>query len=314
MNESGIHAGASVVVGIDAGGTRIRARLADAATGAVLAEGTGGPGNALSVGHAELVRNLAQALRGAVPHGRGGGVVAVVAGFAGGGPGGGVEKAGSALAEALGRVGAAPGRAEVLGDADIAFASGPGTPADGLVLIAGTGAAGARVERRRAVRTVDGDGWLLGDAGSGFWLGREALRAVLRSLDGRGPATALAGPVGEVCGGLTKEAVVGYGFGGHPVRLAALSPLVVDAERAGDEVARELLDRAATELASTVRALTPRPGEPLVVTGGLIGPGGPLLPRLAERVRDLGLVPAPVPDGVAGAVALARLLRRPRAS
>ncbi|MEU9866198.1 BadF/BadG/BcrA/BcrD ATPase family protein [Streptomyces sp. NPDC047971] len=195
-----------------------------------------------------------------------------------------------------------------MGDADIAFASGPGAPADGLVLIAGTGAAAARVERRRAVRAVDGDGWLLGDAGSGFWLGREALRAVLRSLDGRGPATALTGPVGEVCGGWTKEHVVGYGFGAHPVRLAALSPLVVDAERAGDEVARVLLDRAADELAATVAALAPRPGEPLVSTGGLIGPGGPLLARFAERVGVLGLAPSPVPDGVAGAVALARLV------
>ncbi|MFB7375665.1 N-acetylglucosamine kinase [Streptomyces sp. NPDC056222] len=306
MNESGIQ---MCVLGIDAGGTRSRARLADAATGAVLAEGTGGPGNALSVPHADLVRNLTGALRGAVPRDRAGALVSVVAGFAGGGPGGGVEKARSALAAALAEAGASPARVEVMGDADIAFASGPGTPADGLVLIAGTGAAGARVERRRAVRAVDGDGWLLGDAGSGFWLGREALRAVLRSLDGRGPATALAGPVGEVCGGLTKERVVGYGFGGHPVRLAALSPLVVDAERAGDEVARSLLDRAADELAATVGALTPRPGEPLVSTGGLIGPGGPLLPRLAERVGALGLVPSPVPDGVAGAVALARLPR-----
>ncbi|MEU7110141.1 BadF/BadG/BcrA/BcrD ATPase family protein [Streptomyces sp. NPDC046182] len=304
MNESGIQ---SCVLGIDAGGTRIRARLADAATGAVLGEGVGGPGNALSVAPADLVRNLAQALRGAVPHDRAGAVVTVVAGFAGGGPGGGVANARGALGEALGRVGACPARIEVLGDADIAFAAGPGTPADGLVLIAGTGAAAARVEGRRAGRAVDGDGWLLGDAGSGFWLGREALRAVLRSLDGRGPATSLAGSVGEVCGGLTKEAVVGYGFGGHPVRLAALSPLVVEAEEAGDEVACSLLDGAAAELASTVGALAPRPGEPLVVTGGLIGPAGPLLPRLAERVGAWGLAPSPVPDGVPGAVALARL-------
>ncbi|MFE5965187.1 N-acetylglucosamine kinase [Streptomyces sp. NPDC056463] len=304
MNESGIQ---PCVLGIDAGGTRTRARLADAATGAVLGEGVGGAGNALSVASGELVRNLVRALRGAVSGGRSGAVVSVVAGFAGGGPGGGAEKAGSALAAALSGVGAAPARVEVVGDADIAFASGPGVPADGLVLIAGTGAAAARMERRRAVRAADGDGWLLGDAGSGFWLGREALRAVLRSLDGRGPATNLAGAVGEVCGGLTKEAVVGYGFTGHPVRLAALSPLVVEAERTGDEVAGALLDRAAEELAATVGALAPCPGEPLVVTGGLLGPGGPLLPRFAERVGAAGLVPSPVPDGLAGAVALARL-------
>ncbi|KKZ73335.1 BadF/BadG/BcrA/BcrD ATPase family protein, partial [Streptomyces showdoensis] len=193
------------------------------------------------------------------------------------------------------------------GDADVAFAGGEGTPADGLVLIAGTGAAAARVAGRRAIRAADGDGWLLGDAGSGFWLGREALRAVLRSLDGRGPSTALTGPVGALCGGLAKEDVVRYAYGAEPVRLAALSPVVVEAAGAGDEVASALLDRAADELCATVAALGPRPGEPLVVTGGLLGPGGPLLERLRARVSALGLTPDPVRDGLAGAVALARL-------
>ncbi len=299
------------MIGIDAGGTRTRARLAEAATGRTLGEGTGGPGNALSVPADALVRHLAEALRGALsgspPPGGAGAVAAVVAGFAGGGPGGGGERAEGALAAALAEVGAGPARTEVRGDAEVAFAAGPGAPADGLVLIAGTGAAGARVADRRLVCAVDGDGWLLGDAGSGFWLGREALRAVLRALDGRGPRTALAAPVAELCGGLSKERVVGFAYAAHPVRLAGLSPLVVAAAGAGDAVAGRLLDRAADELAATVGALEPRPGEPLVVTGGLLAPGGPLLPRLADRVRASGLVPSSVPDGLAGAVSLARL-------
>ncbi|MFD5325938.1 N-acetylglucosamine kinase [Streptomyces sp. NPDC127092] len=303
MNESRIQR----VVGVDAGGTRTRARLAEAATGRTLGEGTGGPGNALSVPADALVRHLSEALRGAVPPGGGGAVAAVVAGFAGGGPGGGKERAAAALAAALAEVGAAPARVEVRGDAEVAFAAGPGTPADGLVLIAGTGAAGARIADRRMVRAVDGDGWLLGDAGSGFWLGREVLRAVLRALDGRGPATALADPVEELCGGLAKERVVGFAYAAHPVRLAELSPLVVAAADAGDAVAGRLLDRAADELAASVGALEPRPGESLVVTGGLLAPGGPLLERLSARVRAAGLVPSSVPDGLAGAVSLARL-------
>ncbi|MFJ9813066.1 N-acetylglucosamine kinase [Streptomyces sp. NPDC101158] len=297
------------VIGIDAGGTRTRARLADAATGRTLGEGTGGPGNALSVPPDTLARHLAEALRGAVRSGGGGAeAVAVVAGFAGGGPGGGRDRALAALGAALVEIGASPERIEVHGDADVAFAAGPGTPADGLVLIAGTGAAGARVAGRRAVRAVDGDGWLLGDAGSGFWLGREALRAVLRALDGRGPATALAVPVEALCGGLTREHVVRYAYAGHPVRLAELSPLVVEAAAGGDAPAAALLDRAGDELAATVRALNPIPGEPLVVTGGLLAPGGPLLDRLVARVAPLGLEPAAVPDGLSGAVSLARLL------
>lgn len=47
-----------------------------------------------------------------------------------------------------------------------------------------------------------------------------------------------------------------------------------------------------------------------MITGGLIGPEGPLAERLAERVGPMGLRVAAVRDGAAGAVALARLLTR----
>ena len=67
-------------------------------------------------------------------------------------------------------------------DLEVAFAGG--TPAsDGAVLVAGTGAAAGSLTDHRLTRTADGHGWLLGDDGSGFWLGREAVRATLRTLD-----------------------------------------------------------------------------------------------------------------------------------
>jgi len=61
---------------------------------------------------------------------------------------------------------------------------------NGVMVASGTGvvtlAAGPT-----GVARVDGWGNQLGDDGSGFWIGREGLRAVLRAYDGRGPATAL---------------------------------------------------------------------------------------------------------------------------
>ncbi|MEU3184223.1 BadF/BadG/BcrA/BcrD ATPase family protein [Streptomyces sp. NPDC006923] len=312
------------MIGVDAGGTRLRAYLADG-TGRVLGSGTGGPGNALSVGRADLTRHLAHALDAAVPADLRGLVVAAAGGFAGAaedaGPGWGRRLAALCLAEALALTGM-PGVASVVyGDVDVAFASAPGAPADGLVLVAGTGAAAGRVVDRRCVRTSDGGGWLLGDSGSGFWLGHMALRAVLRALDERGPWTSLADTVPAHCvpghmsprapwpeRGRLKEQLVGWAHSGPPVALALLSPLVVTAAEAGDGVARSLLDEAAAELAATVAALAPRRGEPLVVTGGLVGPEGPLLDRLTERTRGTGLRITAVRDGGAGAVALARLL------
>lgn len=56
------------------------------------------------------------------------------------------------------------------------------------MLVAGTGAIAAEVRDLRLDRVADGHGWLLGDAGSGFWLGREAVRGLLADLDaGRAP-------------------------------------------------------------------------------------------------------------------------------
>ncbi|WP_338695333.1 BadF/BadG/BcrA/BcrD ATPase family protein [Streptomyces sp. Q6] len=245
-------------------------------------------------------------------------VAAVVGGFAGGGGSGSpVERS---LAEALRGLGieAATG---VYGDAEVACASGPGAPADGLVLIAGTGATAARVAGRRTVRVADGDGWLLGDAGSGFWLGRQALRCALRAVDGReewGPLVTLV--LDRVVPGRAdpslgwdgrhrlKQEVAGWAYTRRPLVLAELSPLVVAAALRGDARASGLLDEAARRLTDTVRALEPVPGEPLIVTGGLVGPDGPLLERLRGGVASLGLSCAAVADGTAGAVALARLL------
>jgi N-acetylglucosamine kinase-like BadF-type ATPase len=326
----------SLVIGIDAGGTRTRAALAEAAAdGAVLAEGSGGPGNALSVPREDLIRHLTDAIGAAVLHlgpAERSAVRAVVGGFSGAatdsGPHAGRELAVSCLRSALAAHDIPAGvidAVEVVDDLETAFAAAPGSPPDGLVQIAGTGAVAGRVANHRRTALADGDGWLLGDAGSGFWLGREVMSAALRALDGRGPWTSLVEsvsahylgapggpylaverPGGAECMRL-RNAVVPRAYAEPPVRLARLSPLAVAAEAAGDEVATALLDDAADELAATVSALDPREGEVLVVTGGLLGPSGPLLGRLAARAETLGLRVVPIPDGGAGAVALARL-------
>ncbi len=64
----------------------------------------------------------------------------------------------------------------------------------GVVVAAGTGAVTMALGESELVR-VDGWGHLLGDAGSGFWIGRAALEMVMRAHDGRGPATMLTGLV-----------------------------------------------------------------------------------------------------------------------
>ncbi|MFI0510080.1 N-acetylglucosamine kinase [Streptomyces sp. WSLK1-5] len=345
--------GRDLVIGLDAGGTRTRAVLATADDGRVLGESTGGPGNAMTVPVPQLTDHLAEALDRVVPRAARARVVAVTGGFAGAtaacedDPGTG--RARTALTGALRRLGIPAGRVGVCSDIEAAFAAAPGTPSDGLALVAGTGAVAMRVTGRHATTTVDGDGWLLGDEGSGFWIGRSAVRAALRMADGRGRPTVLAGWVGRTLGlpvdVLPKGGIPSYDRGGAvppggtpphptgvpgwerarredfrrhllpavmadpPIRLARFAPLVAEAAAERDAVALEILDEAADHLLTAVRALEPRPGERIVATGGLLGPDGPLTNPLSERLGAHGLSLDWVADGRPGAVALARLAR-----
>ncbi|MFD8425340.1 N-acetylglucosamine kinase [Streptomyces sp. NPDC059466] len=366
-----------LVVGLDAGGTRTRAVAASAETGRIVGEAAAGAGNALTVPLSQLTDHLVEAIGRSVPERVRGCVVAVVGGFAGSvGAAGAGEFADrepgrlnalAALAEALRRLGIAPRTVGVSSDIEAAFASAPGTPADGLALVAGTGAAAVRITGRRCTATADGDGWLLGDEGSGFWIGRSAVRAALRMADGRGGPTTLARAVGlalglpadvlkgadgaegargagrtggpeetggagaiegpEATGGPERaarvEAAAARWSGARreayrmrllptvmaqpPIMLARLAPLVAEAARDKDPVAEAILREAVDHLTAAVRALGPRPGERIVVTGGLLGPDGPLAAPLTGRLADLGLTVDRVADGCRGAVALARL-------
>lgn len=323
------------VVGLDAGGTRTRAVLAPVGGGEPEGEGVSGPGNALTVPGAQLVEHLVEALARAVPEERRGRVVAVAGGFAGASrtapdePG--RVKAYAALTVALSRLGIGTGPVEIHGDIEVAFAAASGCPADGLALVAGTGAVAGRIDGRACTETVAGDGWLLGDDGGGFWIGREAVRVALRMADGRGAPTALGASVGRASGVpediLPPDAPGPYdveswtrarreAYRMHllpaamdrpPVRLADLAPLAAEAARHRDPVAEGILATAADHLTDTVRALAPRSGERIVATGSLLGPDGPLTDLLTARLGPLGLTLDWVRDGCRGAVALARL-------
>ncbi|ACZ84875.1 N-acetylglucosamine kinase [Streptosporangium roseum] len=162
------------VLGLDVGGTSSRALLLDA-SGRRIGYGRAPGGNPAAHGTGTAAANIRQALEPALLGVDPAEVVGAVVGMAGVG----------ALDRAVfDRMWASAGLRcvpAVTGDLGVAFAAGTAEPR-GTVLIAGTGAIAARIEDGEPVAVSDGLGWLLGDQGSGFWLGREAARAAVRGL------------------------------------------------------------------------------------------------------------------------------------
>jgi N-acetylglucosamine kinase-like BadF-type ATPase len=183
-------------------------------------------------------------------------------------------------------------------DLEVAFAAGTPEP-DGAVLVAGTGATAGAVSGRRLTRTADGHGWLLGDDGSGFWLGREAVRAALRTLDAGEPPGLLASAVFHALdatdpadgrGGeevlpardgrpadRRRDLVIQAVHSRPGVRLSALAPLVSAAYRDGDPEARSIVERAAAALVATLgRVRSGTEATPIVLAGSLTGDASPV--------------------------------------
>ncbi|MEU8185490.1 BadF/BadG/BcrA/BcrD ATPase family protein [Micromonospora sp. NPDC049044] len=273
----------TVVVGLDVGGTSTRATALTLA-GERLGTGRAGGGNPTSHGAERAAAELLTALREALADVDPARVVAGTIGLAG---------AGRLLADPAGR--AAFDRAwhdaglrcpyAVHGDALVAYASGTAEP-DGTVLIAGTGAITAQVVDLRLDRIADGHGWLLGDAGSGFWLGREAVRRLLADLDAaRTPGTLTTAVLTALTGSAevasrprdTVDATIQAVTRRPPIELARLAPLVVTAAVDGEPVATSLIAEAAGHLAESVSRIRPAGARtPLVLGGGLLTGDTPL--------------------------------------
>lgn len=180
----------------------------------------------------------------------------------------------------------------------------------GVVLAVGTGVVSLAVTSRGAAK-VDGWGSLLGDAGSGYWIGRAGLDAALRSYDGRGDATVLAALAAEAFGPLDELYMRLQGDDRRVSRIASFARPVVESAETGDVVAAGIVAAAAGELAHSAAAALGRAGHAsgddlrLSAVGGLVRGSaylrGALVAALAERGRGEGLsapLGAPI-DGVA---------------
>lgn len=286
--------------GVDAGASRTVAVVGT--TGDTVAgRGEAGPGALLQYGADAAARTIAEAIdtarRDAKINGAAARLVVGATGTA-------RDAERRALIDALRATGIAQG-VEVTTDAAIALEAAFG-PGPGIVLIAGTGSIAYGRDEAGSVHRTGGVGWRFGDEGSGYWLGREAVAAVLRAADGRGQPTALSAaiPCDAESMARLRDATVR--------EVAALASHVTTAAREGDAIARELVERAAEYLSEHVRALaTHFPTTdplPVALAGGLHRNGSPIRHAVAERLQQFDpscAVSPDVPDAAAGALRLA---------
>jgi glucosamine kinase len=283
----------SLVLGLDIGGSRTRARLSS--DGVVVGEAEGASASLTAAGASAAGAVLAEVV-GALGGRSVAGLAAAVAGAAG------CDTAASRARMRELLLPLLPGaRVEVVHDARLVLAAA-GLSA-GVVLIAGTGSVAWGSTAAGAEERAGGWGHLLGDDGSGYWVAREAARRALAERDRGEPPGSLARALLAATGCEDPlDLTVWYHADRTPERWAVLSHAALAADPT-------LVAATAEQLAALASAVAERldlPG-PVVLAGGmLLGE-----PDLERAVRSaLGALPAVRAERapVEGAVALAERL------
>jgi len=169
-----------------------------------------------------------------------------------------------------------------------AFGYGPG-----VLLVVGTGSmAWGQDPEGREVR-VGGWGTLLGDEGSGYWFGLQALKAVVRAADGRGPITTLTDTILKGLHLRSPHALIPWTASATKGEIASLSPLLLEAGVAGDPAAAEILEEGLEALLGhlqVVRSRWPHAGGaiPMALVGGVVDASAPFRRRLEALVEGVG--------------------------
>ncbi|MBZ6078508.1 N-acetylglucosamine kinase [Microvirga puerhi] len=291
-------------LGIDAGGTATRWRLVDR-TGTCVAQGSVEPltGHLFSSAAEERAERIIQELAHAVTAtGKPAGIVAGITGLTRETP------AEATMRNILaGAFEIPPAKIFVAEDMWIAYLSYFAL-GEGILVYSGTGSIGYYLSPEKQVIRVGGRGNLIDDGGSGFWIAREALKAILRKEEespGEGWTSPLGKSLAKALGGTEWDVVRAFVYGGDRGRIGLLARAVADAAQADDFLSLNILRDAGKELARLANSLTKRIGpRPIALVGG----GTRLHSIIAAAFREELRIPVDViSNDVDAAMTAARL-------
>ena len=287
------------VLGIDGGGTKTVCVLADS-DGKVIGHGSGGTTNPNLVSTPEINETLQKAILEAIQNLSELQIEAVCAGIAGVGAS---EEKQIEVSNVIRQILSTPPfchvlserfnpslNIEVVSDAVIALVAGAGMR-HGIVAISGTGAVvyGETVKGQKI--KVGGWGHLL-DEGSGYEIGRIALKEVLEAYDVSGKTTLLAQKILNAWNLSSVRDIVNhiYQEATKPTDIANLAKIVNSAASAGDESSKDILRKAANDLYFNISVATKqidfgKEGAALVLSGGVLSNVEIVREIIIEKVR-----------------------------
>ncbi|MGQ9818955.1 MAG: N-acetylglucosamine kinase [Candidatus Kapaibacteriales bacterium] len=177
----------------------------------------------------------------------------------------------------------------ITSDAEIAV-EGAFKGGNGIVLIVGTGSiAIGKIGKGKFIR-CGGWGIELDDEGSGAWIGREGLTAVVRALDGRGKATQLTEKLADFNPliDINNPRTIVRAYAEKTFEYQMLTPTVMRCAELGDEVCLDIIQRSTIHLLELLNALYPafnQKNVPVALLGGIVESKS-LLGRMLEELID----------------------------
>lgn len=273
-------------LGVDGGGTKTSVALINDA-GKTVATSEDGPSNPLRVGVETAVANIAAAVNKACDAGglSRDDIVAATLGLAG------VRRRdirervreSFAMRFRLRKI-------DITTDAEIAlYATTLGLP--GLAVIAGTGSICIGVNDAGEKFIAGGWGPIAGDEGGGRGIAGEALHAVAKASDGRGPQTNLSERAAEYFRASSPENLIGaiYAPKMDNSRISGFAKEVVETALDGDKIAREIIADAGRELGTAAVAVLKKLGlqkrkVPIGCVGGVFNAGRLLTKPMSEII------------------------------
>jgi len=238
------------VLGVDGGGTKTTVRISDS-TGRLMIENESGPSNYKSVGTENAKININSAILGAIRNIASSDEIifkSACFGLAGNDSYEDIDIYHKIMFNSKIKNYLNPSKTIICNDTRIGLAAGSSSR-NGIMIICGTGSNCFGINEKGEEAKANGWDYILGDEGSGYEIGIKALRALMRSYDGRGSGTLLLKTILEdlSIGSVLELIKWTYSSTFSKDEIAAIARTVCRTAEMGDKVSIEILEGEAKE-------------------------------------------------------------------